>query len=111
MNEPAAGPNPDPITAGAEPTPHQRFEPSRRQVMAGIAAATLGGAGATAASFATARVAAPPEPAHQDPAGKSPWGYETYKEPTPAPVSLRPGEQELPAQPRRYTDIKSYHAH
>jgi DOPA 4,5-dioxygenase len=24
---------------------------------------------------------------------------------------VRPGEQQLPAQPRKYTDIKSYHAH
>ena len=111
MNEHAPDPNPDPTTADAEATPPARSGPSRRQVMAGIAVATLGATGATAASFAAASVTAPQEPAHQEPAGKSPWGYETYKEPTPAPVSLRPGEQELPAQPRRYTDIKSYHAH
>jgi aromatic ring-cleaving dioxygenase len=44
--------------------------------------------------------------------GKSPWGYETYKEPTPQPLSLRPGEERgLPKKPRPYTDIKSYHAH
>ena len=44
--------------------------------------------------------------------GKSPWGYETYKEPTPRPLSLRPGEERgLPKKPRPYTDIKSYHAH
>src|SRR5262249_4034954 len=44
--------------------------------------------------------------------GKSPWGYETYKEPTPRPRSLRPGEENgLPKTPRPYTDIKSYHAH
>src|SRR5262249_32515477 len=44
--------------------------------------------------------------------GKSPWGYETYKEPTPRPRSLRPGEENgLPKAPRPYTDIKSYHAH
>ena len=43
--------------------------------------------------------------------GKSPWGYETYKEPTPRPLGLRPGEQKLPARPRKHTDIQSYHAH
>jgi aromatic ring-cleaving dioxygenase len=44
--------------------------------------------------------------------GKSPWGYETYKESTPRPLSLRPGEERgLPKKPRPYTDIKSYHAH
>ncbi len=44
--------------------------------------------------------------------GKSPWGYETYKEATPQPLSLRPGEERgLPKTPRPYTDIKSYHAH
>src|SRR5262245_33311342 len=102
MNEHTPQPSPDPTT--------DRFAPNRRQMMAGIAAATLGG-GATAASLATAGSPAPQEPVRQDPQGRSPWGYETYKEPTPAPVSLRPGEQELPTQPRRYTDIKSYHAH
>ncbi|HEX5052255.1 MAG TPA: DOPA 4,5-dioxygenase family protein, partial [Planctomycetota bacterium] len=89
-----------------------RLSPNRRQMLAaGLVAATLGGV-SVAASDAAARGA--PEPA-QDPSpqepGKSPWGYETYKEPTPAPVSIRPGEQQLPANPRRYTDIKSYHAH
>lgn len=43
--------------------------------------------------------------------GKSPWGYETYKQATPQPVSVRPNEQVLPTHPRPYTDIKSYHAH
>lgn len=44
--------------------------------------------------------------------GKSPWGYETYKEPTPQPKGIRPGEEHgLPKAPRPYTDIKSYHAH
>ena len=44
--------------------------------------------------------------------GKSPWGYETYKEQTSRPLSLRPGEERgLPKKPRPYTDIKSYHAH
>src|SRR5436190_22034202 len=36
--------------------------------------------------------------------GKSPWGYETYKEPTPQPRSVRPGEESgLPKKPRPYT--------
>lgn len=44
--------------------------------------------------------------------GKSPWGYETYKELTTRPKSVRPGEENgLPQNPRPYTDIKSYHAH
>lgn len=44
--------------------------------------------------------------------GKSPWGYETYKEEPKAPKSVRPGEAGgLPIAPRPYTDIKSYHAH
>jgi aromatic ring-cleaving dioxygenase len=44
--------------------------------------------------------------------GKSPWGYETHKEPTPRPPSLWPGGAKgLPSKPRPYTDIKSYHAH
>ncbi len=44
--------------------------------------------------------------------GKSPWGYETYKETPTAPHSIRPGEENgLPKLPRPYTDIKSYHAH
>jgi DOPA 4,5-dioxygenase len=44
--------------------------------------------------------------------GKSPWGYETARESTPRPLSLRPGEENgLPKKPRPYTDIKSYHPH
>jgi DOPA 4,5-dioxygenase len=83
-----------------------RVSPNRRQVMAaGLAAAALGGAD-TAANAPAAQDPVPPQGQ-----GKSPWGYETYKEPTPAPAGLRPGEQQLPTQPRKYTDIKSYHAH
>ncbi len=44
-------------------------------------------------------------------AQKSPWGEDTDKEPTPQPLSVRPGEKKLPTKPRAYTDIKSYHAH
>src|SRR5262245_35698953 len=44
--------------------------------------------------------------------GKSPWGYETLKEPALRPKSVRPGEENgLPSSPRPYTAIKSYHAH
>ena len=91
-----------------------RLSPNRRQVIAGLAAATLGTVAATAASRAGAASPDAPTPQEPSPAqdpGKSPWGYETHKEPTPAPVSVRPGEQQLPTQPRKYTDIKSYHAH
>jgi aromatic ring-cleaving dioxygenase len=86
-------------------SPVARAEPSRRQVIAGIAGATIGGLGAAAA----ARPQDPVPPAQ--PASKSPWGDATWKEATPAPVSVRPGEQVLPTAPRRYTDIQSYHAH
>ncbi|MFY9341086.1 MAG: DOPA 4,5-dioxygenase family protein [Planctomycetota bacterium] len=90
-----------------------RLAPNRRQLITGIAAATLGGVGTVAANSGGG---ATPDTTRQDPVpaqspGKSPWGYETDKEPTPAPVSLRPGEQALPSVPRKYTDIKSYHAH
>lgn len=43
--------------------------------------------------------------------GDSEWGYETFAEPTGRPGSTRPGEAQLPATPRPYTAIKSYHAH
>ena len=96
-----------------------RLGPSRRQVVtAGLAALTLARAATARAAVAgseeaklkaddaaAARVAPPHAP------GRSPWGYETYKEPTPRPPSVRPGEQKLPTRPRKYTDIKSYHAH
>lgn len=75
--------------------------PSRRDVIAGLAATTLG----------VGAAAAPQDPQPATAKGKSPWGEETYKEPTPAPVSVRPGEQVLPSAPRKYTDIRSYHAH
>jgi aromatic ring-cleaving dioxygenase len=95
-----------------------RFAPSRRQVMAaGLAAATLAGLPLAAAAPPAGPPSppslppSPPSPPPAPPAGRSPWGYATYKEPTPAPRSVRPGEQELPRAPRKYTDIKSYHAH
>lgn len=87
-----------------------RLSPSRRQVIAGFAAVTLGGGGAAAAN-SRPQDPVKPVPKPPQPAGKSPWGEDTWQEPTPAPVSVRPGEQVLPAVPRKYTDIKSYHAH
>jgi hypothetical protein len=80
-----------------------RLGPSRRQLVGmGLAALTLASARAGAAN---------PAPAASATAGRSPWGYDTYKEPTARPPSVRPGEQKLPSVPRKYTDIKSYHAH
>jgi aromatic ring-cleaving dioxygenase len=43
--------------------------------------------------------------------GESPWGYETFNQATPRPVSVRPAEAPTPTHPRPYTDIKSYHAY
>ena len=44
--------------------------------------------------------------------GGSEWGYETLKQPTTQPKGLWPGtENGLPAKPRAFTDIKSYHVH
>jgi aromatic ring-cleaving dioxygenase len=102
----------DPTNApgrGAVRRPTDATPPSRRDVLAaGLAAATVGGAGAAAAVPAV-----PQDPPRAQPPmqGRSPWGYETADEPTPAPVGMRPGEQQLPKSPRPYTAIKSYHAH
>ena len=92
------------------------LSPMRRRIMAGAAIAA---AGVAAGSILAADqdVVQPPNPALKPivpppDVGKSPWGYETYKEQTPQPLSLRPGEEHgLPQKPRPYTDIKSYHAH
>jgi DOPA 4,5-dioxygenase len=97
------------------------LSPTRRSflVNAGLTAAGLTG-GLVAGSIEAAGQAASQEAAGLSfkpivpppDVGKSPWGYETYKEPTPQPRSIRPGEENgLPKQPRPYTDIKSYHAH
>ncbi len=44
--------------------------------------------------------------------GVSPWGLSTLSQPTTKPQGLWPGtENGLPAKPRAFTDIKSYHAH
>ena len=104
------------------------LSPGRRALLAGsgVAAglAALGAAAPARAAQATANAAGPAArsssglPASQTtalqtppPDGRSPWGYDTIHEATPAPDSVRPNEQTLPTQPRAYTDIKSYHAH
>ncbi len=44
--------------------------------------------------------------------GVSPWGQQTHLEKPLRPASYRPFEQEgLPAAPRPYTEVLSYHAH
>jgi len=92
------------------------LSPTRRKIIigAGLTAAGVTAGNALAAGqevitpggHAFKPIVPPPD------VGKSPWGYETYKEPTPRPLSVRPGEERgLPKKPRPYTDIKSYHAH
>lgn len=73
--------------------------------------ATLGACNVAKATPGAKEATPAPRPTTPQAPGKSPWGYETYKEPTPRPLSVRPGEQKLPTSPRKYTDIKSYHAH
>lgn len=96
------------------------LSPARRQLMrdTGLAVgafALAGLAGPVLAADAKAPTGIPDagknfaEPPHKP--GESPWGYDTYKQPTPRPAGVRPGESRLPAKPRAYTDIKSYHAH
>ena len=107
MTHDQSSPRSDDTSDPIDPAPADRSSPNRRQVLAaGFVVAALGGS-IDAAGGAPARPQDPAPPQK----GRSPWGYETYKEPTPAPVGLRPGEQQLPTQPRKYTDIKSYHAH
>lgn len=97
------------------------LSPGRRNLLVGsglaVAAGLVASAGGAQAQAQTSRgtaTPASPTPARTGPrnaTGRSPWGYETYKEPAAQPVSVRPGEQTLPSLPRAYTDIKSYHAH
>ncbi|MPT47858.1 MAG: aromatic ring-opening dioxygenase [Sphingobium sp.] len=91
------------------------LSPSRRNMLLGGGVAALAGVGLAGNAFAQQQDGGIIRPdfwpdIKREP-GKSPWGYETYKEPAKRPVSVRPGEQILPTQPRKYTDIKSYHAH
>jgi DOPA 4,5-dioxygenase len=87
----------------------RKFILSAGLTAAGLAAGDIEAAGqeiVTPGNLSFKPIVPPPD------VGKSPWGYETYKEATPQPLSLRPGEERgLPKQPRPYTDIKSYHAH
>lgn len=97
------------------------LSPGRRNLLVGSGlavasglVASASGAQAQAQTSRGAATPAPPTPARpvsRNATGRSPWGYETYKEPAAQPVSVRPGEQTLPSLPRAYTDIKSYHAH
>lgn len=71
-----------------------------------LAAVESGPAGAFAALNGTIKPHVPPD------TGVSPWGNDTLKQPTASPKGLWPGtENGLPARPRAFTDIKSYHAH
>lgn len=89
------------------------LSPGRRLVLGGAAAAA--GAGLLGA----AQAQQPPQPTRapgyfptpQRTPGRSPWGYDTVREATPRPPSVRPGEEQLPGAPRPYTAIESYHAH
>lgn len=92
------------------------LSPTRRSFLAsaGLTAAGLTASGIEAEAqdialeqgFSFKPIVPPPD------VGKSPWGYETYKETAARPKSIRPGEESgLPKTPRAYTDIKSYHAH
>jgi aromatic ring-cleaving dioxygenase len=87
--------------------------PGRRDILRGGGLLAVASVGVGLARQADA--AAPPSISPATLAartGRSPWGYETDREPTPQPHSVRPGEATgLPAAPRAYTDIKSYHAH
>ena len=90
------------------------MSPERRSLLLGAGAATAGLTVAATRAEADVRDLAP-EGAyapHIPPraTGTSPWG-DTINEPTPPPVSLRPGEQSLPLKPQPFTRITSYHAH
>ena len=95
----------------ASPAPTDTAVDRRHLLLGGgLAAASVTAGGEAVAG----PVSAVPPPAPQPRAplgGKSPWGYETYRQATPQPASYRPGEAPTPKQPRPYTDIKSYHAH
>lgn len=87
------------------------LSPTRRGLLTrGGLVAALAASGLATDALAQQAPSLAPTPQRR-PGGKSPWGYSTDKEATPRPASVRPGEQQLPAQPRAYTDIESYHAH
>ncbi|WP_414900032.1 DOPA 4,5-dioxygenase family protein [Sphingomonas flavalba] len=82
------------------------LSPQRRRFLLGTGA--VAAAGALAAPARAQPQAGAPA---RHTTGQSPWGYDTYREATPRPVSVRPGEQALPSRPQPYTRIESYHAH
>ncbi len=92
--------------------PEGPASPPRRRLLAGSGAAAVVGltGGRTVAAHPPATAGKAEPEGYQD-TGRSPWGYDTWKEATPAPPGIRPGEQVLPLRPRAYTDVKSYHAH
>src|SRR5689334_4139468 len=58
--------------------------------VAGLAAGNIEAVGQEASAITNLNfkpIVPPPD------VGKSPWGYETYKEPTSRPRSIRPGEE------------------
>ncbi len=91
------------------------LSPERRRLLGGAAASAAGVSllSAGAAQAQTAPAASTPGyfPTPQRVSGQSPWGYNTINETTPRPISVRPGEEEIPRAPRPYTAIESYHAH
>lgn len=93
------------------------LSPPRRQFIIGAAGLTAAGLVVSDSTAAGQEIVTPGNSSFKPivpplDVGKSPWGYETYKEAASAPLSLRPGEEHgLPKAPRPYTDIKSYHAH
>ncbi|SEM20135.1 DOPA 4,5-dioxygenase [Pseudoxanthomonas sp. GM95] len=96
------------------------LSPARRRLIAGAGLAASGlaiaGNGTAAAQVTGQNFTAPNKPGFRaivppPDQGKSPWGEHTAEEPATQPRSVRPGEKTLPAKPRAYTDVKSYHAH
>lgn len=97
------------------------LSPARRRLIAGAGLAA-GGFAVTAGSASASTAATAANVHHPGQAGfraivpppdvgTSPWGQHTAAEPATRPLSIRPGEKTLPATPRAYTDVKSYHAH
>lgn len=96
------------------------LSPGRRQLLGrsgllaggGLLASALG-AGKALAQVVQGDGAAPPPGPFEVPhlPGHSPWGDHPEREAITRPPGFRPNEDPLPAKPRPYTDIKSYHAH
>lgn len=108
------------------------LSPTRRSFLFGAGAAAIGltlgeesraetpsspiiapkGLAPSAPAAAFAALNGPIKPYVSNDTGVSEWGLETLKQPTVQPKNLRPGEENgIPAKPRAYTQIKSYHAH